>query len=168
MKIKTKTRLISGFLAVVMVFIMIPFAAIPVIAENITNVDEMGHLGKGFNMLGDQQLTNSSLAGYEIFKSAKNMSMQKTTGSFNSSEFTYINDMQTFLNEQSASASVGLDASAKFKLFSLEAKFKYGLSSSSSTESSQEYEYAILEHYASRLKKTLDLTKDSFIESSRK
>ena len=97
MKVRMKTRVITFLLTVAIILTVIPFSILPVSAEAITSIDEMGHLGKGFNMLGDQQLANSSLSGYEIFKSAENMSIQKTTGSFNSSEFTYINDMHTFL-----------------------------------------------------------------------
>lgn len=156
--------MLSTFLAIVTVLITIPLGGIIIDAQPITAIEEMGKLGHGFNMLGEAELCSNNLANYQIFKSVENLSMQKISGSFSSSEFTYIKDMNTFLNEQSASASVSLDASAKFKIFSLQAKYKYGISSNSSSETSREFEYAILKHYATRLKLTLDLTKTNIIE----
>ena len=58
------TKLTAAFLTVVMVFLMMPIWIFPISAEEtttITGYDNFGYLGSGYNLLGDQQLSNSSV-----------------------------------------------------------------------------------------------------------
>ena len=89
---KNYTRIVSAVLAIVMVMLMIPAGALTVIAANetlITNVDDMGKLGYGFNMLGNKYLSSSSVKR-QIFKSTSGFYPQFTGDSYTTTNFTYI------------------------------------------------------------------------------
>lgn len=167
MKKRFFQRVVSAFLAIAMVFTLVPAFEVAVGADTnvqITNIENMGQLGKGFNLLGDQPLDNTTMADKRIFKSVENIYATNSDVAGTEYLFTYINDMKSYLQSESASASVSLEASTKIKILSLEAKYKYGIKAEASSLENSKTEYAILSVLSTYAKKYMDLSSEKYIE----
>ncbi len=150
---RTKLRVLSAFLAFIMVFLMVPFGIINVAAADIngiTQYDELDLLGKGYNLLGSQALSSSTLSGSSSIFNENIMnvdgvySSRLNGGNTSSYSYTYVKDMNSYLRKQSNSLNVNLGMSSKIKLFSMEAKAKMGITENSEISGSTQMEYAIL------------------------
>ena len=156
MKKNASKRVISAFLAFVMLFLMIPFSVLPIAAENTDySVPSVGHsLLASYNVLQGTDINSGEAMGsLDIFNREKldglydkygsldrnisNQSHKEITGE-TMSEFTR---NAGFSTQISVGANVGID-----KIFKVSASEKFGLSGSSSYSESLEtyfYEYVV-------------------------
>ena len=144
---KNYTRIISAVLAIVMVMLMIPAGALTVIAANetlITNVDNMGKLGYGFNMLGNKYLSSSSVKR-QIFKSTSGFYPQFTGDSYTTTNFTYISSVDTYLKNKSHKWNANLSVNARMRLLALDIQAKFGMANSSSEFGSESNELSVIQ-----------------------
>ena len=150
MKRQMLKRAFSAFLAAVMVFLMVPFSAVNIVAaesSELETYDDFDLLGSGYNLLGTEALTSSHVTSKgDIFsKSFINyVNAERTTGAEASYSYTYVKDMDSYLKNQSNSMSSSISMGSKIKLFSLEAKAKMGITKKSSSSSETTSEYAVL------------------------
>lgn len=144
---KNYTRIISAVLAIVMVMLMIPAGASTVIAANetlITNVDNMGKLGYGFNMLGNKYLSSSSVKR-QIFKSTSGFYPQFTGDSYTTTNFTYISSVYTYLENKSHKWNASLSVNVRSRLAALDIQGKFGMANSSSEFGSKSTELSVIQ-----------------------
>lgn len=150
MKKNVSKRVISAFLVVVLAFFLVPFSSIIVSAADVTTLEDyedLDLLGKGYNLLGSQSLTSSTLVSMSaIFDESvmEHITSTRTTGASTSYNYSYIKSMDSYLKNQSNSFGANIGMSGKIKLFSLEAKSKMNISTVSSSSSESLSEYALL------------------------
>lgn len=167
MKGKRLQKLISLILVMVMIVSMLPSMILNVSADvttQITDFSDAGFLGRGFNLLGNSPLENSTLSDKGILKSMENVYATVTDTRDTEYLFTYIKDFSTFLQKESASATYSAEVGAKIKIVSLEAKAKYGLQSASSYSEDSKTEYAVLSILRTYEKKYMDLSSTKYIQ----
>ncbi len=147
---KTVVKIVSAVLAFTMMFLMLPFTAIQSFAVEISEYDDIDHLGKGYNLLGDDALTGTALNQQNRIFNSNIMNIDEVvfeysnTGITSSFSYSYIKDMSSYLRSQSNSLNIDISASAKIKIVSIEAETKMGLQTSSSSSGSTKTEYAVL------------------------
>lgn len=146
---KRSLRVISAFLSFVMVFLLIPFGAITVTAQSITTTENMGKLGYGFNMLGDDYLSSSSVR-LPIFTSMEGINADFASDSYTTTNFTYISSMASYIENESLKWNASVDANARMKLVALDIKAKFGMASTTSSSGSESSEMAIIQVLARR------------------
>ncbi|MGM9597982.1 MAG: bacterial Ig-like domain-containing protein [Eubacteriales bacterium] len=141
---KKSLRIVSALLSFVMVFLLIPFGAITVTAQSITSIDKMGKLGYGFNMLGDDYLSSSSVR-LPIFTSMNGINADFASDSYTTTNFTYISSMSSYIENGSKKWNVSLDANVCMKLIALDIKGKFGMAETTSSSDSEHSEMAIIQ-----------------------
>ncbi len=92
MKQKRLTKACSALIALIMVILMIPFSAIPTSASIIDQTDDLGYLGEGYNMLGNEPLKSTAFIHTDNIFNAdlilNYISAEKTDT--NSTDYSYI------------------------------------------------------------------------------
>ncbi len=144
-KMDTK-RLLSAFLAFVMVFLLIPFSAITIQAAKIEiSAGDGGYIGKSYNALGNVEFNEDALTLDDIFVGKDGIFFE--TRSKNETNYTYalVTDFSSYAHNQSKSLDASIDVSAKIKIVELGASAKYGMKSSSSSSGEQKSEYIVME-----------------------
>ncbi len=175
----TKNRVISALLAMIMVFLMIPFGTFTIFAadEEVQATTESGvtsehakFLGRGYNLLGDATPRKGDLATITglVFKENSGTSVydvfftDETTGGFKTTyEYEFIEDLNTYVSESTSSFSAEIGLSAKIKVVSIEAKVNYGAQTSQKESGSSEYQYAVLSVYKRTAVEQMDLRADN-------
>lgn len=149
-KMKKKTlRALSAFLAMIMVVLMIPLQTTIVTAQSITSVEDMGKLGYGFNMLGDEYLSSTSVR-LPIFKSVEGVNADYASDSYTTTNFTYISSMAAYIENESKKWNASVDINARMMLVALDIKAKFGMASTTSSSGSIDSEMAIIQVLARR------------------
>lgn len=162
---KITKKLLSAFLAVLMVLSVFPAGVIHLGAEDISldvqGKDEINKtVGLGVNLLNENlELSKKNLGSriFHTFNSAWPDSRKFAYGEF---EYTYITDMSKWVENESASMSVGVSASATYKIVTVKAKTQVGVKGSFSYSGSESLEYAILSGKYYREVAKLDFYKD--------
>ncbi len=150
MKNKPSKRIMAALLAAVMVFLMIPFSSIIVSAAGLTMIEDYADLdllGKGYNLLGDEPLSQGAVIGTSlIFNSSVVNYVSSTIGTDPELSFgyQYNKDLASYMNESSSKLTAEIGADAKIKMVSLKAKFNMDLQTNSSSSSQTDKEYAVL------------------------
>lgn len=157
-------RIICAFLAVVMILALLPVAAQADTTGQITDFQDMGYLGWGFNLLGNSPMENLTMSDKGILKSLTNVDAKVSDARNTQYLFTYIQDLSSYMYAESASASYGVEVNANIKMLSLEAKAKFGLHTASSFSQSGKTEYAVLSVLRTYEKKYMDLSSTKYIQ----
>lgn len=163
MKKSLSARILSALLATVMVFLMLPLSAISVIAadvETITDYDDLGVLGRGYNLLGDEILDHDTLIGMSsIFNAAvvDYVTSTKNTSTALDFSYQYSKDIKSYFSERSSKLTAEIDVDAKIKMVSLEAKFAMNIEEKTSSSSNSDLEYAVLKATKKNATYSMDL-----------
>ncbi len=104
-----KKRVLSVLLALVLTVLVIPCSVVPISATKITTTDDMGKLGYGFNMLGDDYLSSSSVR-LPIFTSMDGINADFANDSYTTTNFTYISSMDSYIENESKKWNLSIDA----------------------------------------------------------
>ena len=157
MKARSFRRMLSAFLAVVMVLTTMPLSGIEVnAATTITTVNDMGKLGSGFNMLGDKYLGDAPMR--QIFVSTSGITAQFDSNPVSKSSYSYITSVSDYFSNEAQTIKVGFgmgsEASAKLTIkiveLNLSQKYKLDFSTTnggtSSSNTSDSTEYMLLEY----------------------
>jgi len=151
-------RVLSILLALAMVVTLVP--GFTVASASVTDgvltesdlVNDDVKLGKGFNVLAGKQLLKENVSINAIFADPSVLAPRVSSASRTEFYYTYINDANSFLKNQSAKLNMDIDAEAQISLVSVEASVKYGLDTSSSSFDAEQKEYIALSALASRKK----------------
>ncbi len=151
-------RVLSILLALAMVVTLVP--GFTVASASVTDgvltesdlVNDDVKLGKGFNVLAGKQLLKENVSTNAIFADPSVLAPRVSSASRTEFYYTYINDANSFLKNQSAKLNMDIDAEAQISLVSVEASVKYGLDTSSSSFDAEQKEYIALSAVASRKK----------------
>ena len=158
---KKLTRYLVFLLSMVLVLSYIPCN---VAAETITSTNDLKLLGKGFNLLGEQSLSNANLKS-QIFISMHNISSAEYTGaSTTNTTFTYISDMTTYLENEKEKWQLSMDANARFKVVALDIKSKFAMETQSQSFGSTNNEFAIIQVSATRANYKLNINTEKQIQ----
>lgn len=157
MKARSFQRMLSAFLAVVMVLMTMPLSGIVVnAATTITTVNDLGKLGSGFNMLGDKYLGDAPMR--QIFVSTSGITAQFDSNPVSKSSYSYITSVSDYFSNEAQTIKVGFgmgsEASAKLTIkiveLNLSQKYKLDFSTTnggtSSSNTSDSTEYMLLEY----------------------
>ncbi len=145
MKKNVLTRVLSAFLAFVMVFLMIPSSiTINAVGTEIYAGDG-GYIGKSYNALGEKAFDEDALTLDDVFINTNALNFE--TRPKNETLYTYslVDDFSSYAYNQSSSLDASIDVSTKIKIVKLNASAKYGMSSSSSSSGEQHSEYFVME-----------------------
>ncbi len=119
MKTKRSTRFLSALLAFVMVALLIPFGVLPAIADGWVDLDaqNMGSLGRGYNMLGGKALKSENLSIQPIIVDLGGAPARKLPGvSEIGYTYAYITDMEAYVTNEVEKATVKIGVDAKIKM----------------------------------------------------
>ncbi len=161
---KRSLRIISAFMAFVMVFLLIPFNTMTVVAEGGATVDsssafndQASQLGRVYNMLGNAYIEGDG-STRQIFKSTNGITVDfNSNNAGGESKTTFISSVSDYFSNESQSMNVevgtGSEASAKVKIMMVELsvsqKFelnmKTSVSGGNSSETHNSTEYMLFE-----------------------
>jgi hypothetical protein len=147
MKNIMRTKFLSVFLVVAMLMAILPVASLDASAEEIvkiTDLNKLNSLGRGFNLLGNEDLETDSIAHKQILAQLT-VNAERRTNPETTYSSVYINDMSSYLQMLSSSFSASVEASATFKLVTLGAKGKFDLKDRNTISGSDALEYFTLE-----------------------
>lgn len=98
MKTKRSTRFLSALLAFVMVALLIPFGVLPTIAGSMERLeaDTLDALGKGYNLLGGEILSRTSISIQDIIVDLNDVPAYRIPGTTEIGySYSYITSMQS-------------------------------------------------------------------------
>lgn len=162
-----RKRVFALATAAVLMLTLLPVGAITLQASadgatQITSTEDLGWLGKPYNLLGDEPLNGTTLLqSSSIFKSMENIDASVSYESETEYSYSYTQDLSSSLQSQSNSLKAEIGVDAKIKLVSLSAKASMGLTSSSSSAQSSKNEYATFSVTHKELARYMDLKQDS-------
>ena len=147
MKTGKMNRLIAFMLALIMMASMFPMGVIELgaadISLEVTDKDEVNEiLGKGVNLLDENlDLKKSSLAKEPVFHAFSSRWVSSTDCLRTKWEYTYITDMDKWMQNVKESIDVSVGVGAQFKIVSVKAEAQYGISTyvTNSSENKQEH-----------------------------
>lgn len=164
MKRQMSSKILAVFLAMSMLFVMMPVTTINIDAASTEDVQDMSlALGRGFNMLGGKALDNSSLTSLPIFSDS--MAFGENTVSATgarevstTSMITLIASMDAYLHNESQNIDASIGANAKILMMALELKGKYTSELNTSVSHNSSDELMSIEVLRTEKRYTLDIT----------
>lgn len=146
MKMKLSQRLTAGLLAIVVMFLMIPFSSITVNAAGAEiSAGDGGYIGKTYNALGNIAFGEDALTLDDIFTNKDDLIFEIRPKDETNCTYSLVDDFSSYAYNQSSSLDASIDISAKIKIVKLSASAKYSMSSSSSSSGEQHSEYFVME-----------------------
>ncbi len=157
MKRKFGTKLTSAILALIMVFLMIPFTAFATETEAVAVASgtssgfevigeggSYGYLGHRINLLGDVNLKNAFEPCNLIVMDNSVYAERNVNNTSGGYYYTYVKDLDTYFSNVVETMDLSVEAKAKIKMVSVGVKTELGYSSDRTYSSSSQREYAIL------------------------
>ncbi len=149
MKKNISKRILSAFLAVVMVFLMVPLSVITANAETTeVSAGDGGYIGKTYNALGEKAFDEEALTLDNVFINgsiSESSFVEARAGKGTTYAYSLINNFSTYFYNMSTAMDASIDLDARIKMVELDVNGKFNKSTSSSSSGESQSEYMIME-----------------------
>ena len=117
MKRQILKRGTSLILALVMVFLMMPFSAITINAAGTEiSAGDGGYIGKSYNALGDIAFSEDALTLADIFINKDALDFEMRSKNKTNCTYSLVDDFSSYAYNQSSSLDASIDVGAKIKI----------------------------------------------------
>lgn len=170
MKRQMSSKILAVFLAMSMLFVMMPITTINIDAASTEDTQDMSlALGRGFNMLGGKALSNSTLTDWPIFKDSmvfgeNTVSATTTPIAETESMITLIASIDSYLRNESQNVDASIGANAQIMMAALDLKAKYASELNTSVSQNSTDELMSVEILRKEERHSINLSTNSIIQ----